>query len=177
MNSKIFLSPMYSTYWRWLIFFPKIFLSPPYALHSLTVADFFFFFQNFSKSPYVLHSLTVANFFSKNFSKSPQCSPFVDGGSLFFSEIFLSPPYALHSLQVAMILLNFGNFSKCRKSRFSQSLLFHSIPLPYVVEKIFTLYFVMGSFWPTTAPHFQNFSKSYVLHSLQVANFFFQKFF
>ena len=95
---------------------------------------------------------------------------------IFFSEIFLSPPYALHSLQVAMILLNFGNFSKCRKNRFSQSLLFHSIPLPYVVNQIFPLYFVMGSFWPTTAAHFQNFSKSYVLHLLQVANFFFKNF-
>ena len=86
MNSKIFLSPMYSTYWRWLIFFSKIFLSSPYALHILTVADFFF--QNFSKSPYVLHSLTVANFFFKNFSKSPQCSPFVDGGWFFFQKFF-----------------------------------------------------------------------------------------
>ena len=95
---------------------------------------------------------------------------------IFFSEIFLSPPYALHSLQVAMILLNFGNFSKCRKSRFSQSLLFHSIPLPYVVNQIFPLYFVMGSFPPATAPNFQNFSKSYVLHLLTVANFFFKNF-
>ena len=33
----------------------------------------------------------------------------------------------------------------------------------------FPLYFVMGSFPPATAPHFQNFSKSYLLHSLQVA--------
>jgi len=51
---------MYSIRWRWLIFFPKIILSPPYALHSLTVADFFIF-RNFSKSPYALHSLTVAS--------------------------------------------------------------------------------------------------------------------
>ena len=100
-NSKIFLSPMYSTYWRWLIFFSKIFLSPPYALHSLTVADFLLFFKNllsplmysirwrwlifFPKiilsPPYALHSLTVADFFIfRNFSKSPLCSPFVDGG-------------------------------------------------------------------------------------------------
>ncbi len=76
-----------------------------------------------------------------------------------------------------MILLNFGNFSKCWKSRFSQSLLFHSIPLPYVVNQIFPLYFVMGSFPPATAPNFQNFSKSYVLHLLTVANFFFSKIF
>ena len=33
----------------------------------------------------------------------------------------------------------------------------------------FPLYFVMGSFPPATALHFQNFSKSYILHSLQVA--------
>ena len=33
----------------------------------------------------------------------------------------------------------------------------------------FPLYFVMGSFPPATALHFQNFFKSYLLHSLQVA--------
>ena len=33
----------------------------------------------------------------------------------------------------------------------------------------FPLYFVMGSFPPAAALHFQNFSKSYILHSLQVA--------
>ena len=85
---------MYSIRWRWLIFFPKIILSPPYALHSLTVASLhptkkiskcqksFFAVSAFSLD--TLHLLQVANFFFKNFSKSP---------------------YALHSLQVAMVLL------------------------------------------------------------------------
>ena len=145
---------MLSTYWRWLIFFFKIFLSPPmYSIRWRWLI-----------------------FFSKIFLSPPMLS-IRWRWLIFFSEIFLSPPYALHSLQVAMIFLNFGNFSKCWKSRFSQSLLFHSIPLPYVVNQIFPLYFVMGSFPPATAPNFQNFSKSYVLHLLTVANFFFQKFF
>ena len=118
---------MPSIRWRWLIFsFSEIFLSPPYALHSLTVASLhptkknskcqksFFAVSAFSLD--TLHLLQVANFFFKKFSKSP---------------------YALHSLQVAMVLLTFGNFYKCRKNRFSQSLLFHSIPFSYVVDRIF----------------------------------------
>ena len=86
---------MPSIRWRWLIFsFSEIFLSPPYALHSLTVASLhptkknskcqksFFAVSAFSLD--TLHLLQVANFFFKKFSKSP---------------------YALHSLQVAMVLL------------------------------------------------------------------------
>jgi hypothetical protein len=47
----------------------------------------------------------VDNFWSKNFSKSPLCSPYVASGFLrtfnFFVKIFLSPRYVLHLLQVA----------------------------------------------------------------------------
>ena len=98
---------------------------------------------------------------------SPLCSPFVAGGYYSTTQ----------------------NFSKCRKSRFSQSLLFHSIPFSYVVNRIFSctlLWEVFGQplhhiFRIFLSPmysircrwlifFFKNFSKSpYALHSLQVA--------
>lgn len=63
LDSKIRLSPIYSKYCKWIIFW------------------------------------------SKNFSKSPLCTPHVASGFLrtfnFFVKIFLSPRYVLHLLQVA----------------------------------------------------------------------------
>ena len=48
------------------------------------------------------------NFWSKNFSKSPLCTPHVASGFLrtfyFFVKIFLSPRYVLHLLQVAVLM-------------------------------------------------------------------------
>ena len=59
-----------------------------------------------------------------------------------------------------------------KNGRFSQSLLFHSIPIPYVVRAYEAKYWV--SYGKFSADHCmkKNFSKSYVLHILTVANFF-----
>ena len=83
-----------STCCRWLIFFSKIFLSPPMLSIRCRWLWMGVFFDIFL---------------------SPLCSPFVAGGYCSTTQ----------------------NFSKCRKSCFSQSLLFHSIPFSYVVDRIF----------------------------------------
>ena len=128
-----------STCCRWLIFFSKIFLSPP----MLSIRCRWLWYCSFLKI-------------------------FLSAGKVVFRSLcFFTryPPFVAGGYGIA----HFWKFLQVPEKSFFAVSAFSLDTLLLCSRQNFPLYFVMGSFPPATALHFQNFSKSYLLHSLQVA--------